>query len=1138
MKFRYIVPLLIASLLTSVISEASAQTKSVENSVLSSGKWVKIRVEADGVYGLSGAKLHELGFSDPSKVKVFGYDPTILLDHNPSVTPEDLPVIQSIYEDGQLMFYVRGNVDIASELLSSQRTTTYSHEIHAHSHGATYFLSDIDCERPEIVASSENGGDGSEADDEIEVLNAHKSVIYYEDEAENYADGGSWFVGKAFGQGINAAESHSVTLKKVADTLSAEMYYVGILSPESNNSKNFIQAEYTNGVNVTSTSGTYSRAIDSHEIFRTSLRLQNLQLPQAALDGDFTFNVDFSVNPSAANMAGPCALDYFMLQYDRLNDLTGESQVMMYFANAGAARIELSGMQAGNWEVWDVTDSKSIRSVELVEAEAESGKVNQGYLQACSSSVPNAVVAFRTDVAQPEPEILGAVANQNLHSMSVPDLLIVTSELMMPAAEIAADFHLKYQDIDVAVVDQQQIFNEYSSGNVSPEGVRLFVNDLYGKDNGKLKAILLIGSATFRNAQVISPENAEVVANENEDFAKSAKVTHNFCNDAFFGYIGGPVSVGNWSSRNRYYKIFGNEVRIPVGRLPFSSIDDVRSYYRKAEEYVTNPPSTPMIGNVVLASDYAVANEASHMYDAGTLANVLGERVNADITVTYAASNLFSTKDNTINRRVMKNALERGSQMMAYFGHGDISQIGGSNTTMDFLISNSSVDAVMSQGRYSPIYFFGSCYVGAFDKSQSNLAAALVKTEFGGPLALIASSRSVYQPENRALGQAVTRELFAAKNGAWLGEIWRNALTFTTKDVIDYICNQLSYNLFGDPALPLFASTNTVDISSVNGESNALVMQGWNEVRGVVTDSEGNLDKDFDGNVILTVYDVPVKMPNLTKTSGMTLHATYVDSVLTDNTIIGEYKSEVRSGEFTLNFAGPTSSKDGKHRIQVYAYSADGQKRGIGYVNELDLIENENSEASEASPIEINMFAAGEGVADELFAGVCVLRAEFTAQAGLATVNPIQNPARLVIDGVAYTNVARLMNYVGDGKYCLEYPLQGLSLGRHEASLKVQDANGNWAEADAVFTVFTAPDAALSVAVDENVANFDLSSALSNPDSSVLVIETLSGEPVKRIEVESFPIEVELSPGAYRAFVQLKAARSVTSTPKVELFIN
>ena len=42
-------------------------------SALASGKWVKVSVDATGIYRLTPATLRRWGFADPSKVSVYGY---------------------------------------------------------------------------------------------------------------------------------------------------------------------------------------------------------------------------------------------------------------------------------------------------------------------------------------------------------------------------------------------------------------------------------------------------------------------------------------------------------------------------------------------------------------------------------------------------------------------------------------------------------------------------------------------------------------------------------------------------------------------------------------------------------------------------------------------------------------------------------------------------------------------------------------------------------------------------------------------------------------------------------------------------------------------------------------------------------
>src|SRR5574344_1837350 len=57
----------------SLNSETASVSRYAAHSVLSSGKWAKIRVAKEGVYALTKSFLSSLGFGDMSKVKVYGY---------------------------------------------------------------------------------------------------------------------------------------------------------------------------------------------------------------------------------------------------------------------------------------------------------------------------------------------------------------------------------------------------------------------------------------------------------------------------------------------------------------------------------------------------------------------------------------------------------------------------------------------------------------------------------------------------------------------------------------------------------------------------------------------------------------------------------------------------------------------------------------------------------------------------------------------------------------------------------------------------------------------------------------------------------------------------------------------------------
>ena len=83
----------------------------------------------------------------------------------------------------------------------------------------------------------------------------------------------------------------------------------------------------------------------------------------------------------------------------------------------------------------------------------------------------------------------------------------------------------------------------------------------------------------------------------------------------------------------------------------------------------------------------------------------------------------------------------------------------------------------------------------------------------------------------------------------------------------------------------------------------------------------------------------------------------------------------------------------------------------------------------------------------------------------------------------------------------------------------------------------TSSNGVLSVDVIDDRVYFDLESSMSAAAKNVLFIETLSGEIVRTLTVGTFPVEINLESGAYRAFVQQQEPRSVSSTQKEVFFV-
>lgn len=112
------------------------------HSVLASGRWVKIRVPSDGVYQLTNDLIRRAGFSNPDRVKIYGYGGHL---QNEKLVGSELAELDDLKEvatctiNGRRLFYGKGTVHWA-ESTSAKRTRN------PYSDYGYYFLTESDGE--------------------------------------------------------------------------------------------------------------------------------------------------------------------------------------------------------------------------------------------------------------------------------------------------------------------------------------------------------------------------------------------------------------------------------------------------------------------------------------------------------------------------------------------------------------------------------------------------------------------------------------------------------------------------------------------------------------------------------------------------------------------------------------------------------------------------------------------------------------------------------------------------------------------------------------------------------------------------------------------------------------------------------
>jgi len=166
------------------------------HSVLASGRWAKIRVPSTGVYCLSESLVRQAGFSDISKVKIYGYGGNLrseLLTESDLVEHDDLKEVPICIVGGKRLFYALGPVSWSSNTVARRTRNPYSDY-------GYYFITQSDSEPVTI-------------DEKTFLDSFYPSPYYYHSLYE--VDGYSWYHGgrNLFdSKSVPAGSSHSVDL--------------------------------------------------------------------------------------------------------------------------------------------------------------------------------------------------------------------------------------------------------------------------------------------------------------------------------------------------------------------------------------------------------------------------------------------------------------------------------------------------------------------------------------------------------------------------------------------------------------------------------------------------------------------------------------------------------------------------------------------------------------------------------------------------------------------------------------------------------------------------------------------------------------------------------------------------------------
>jgi hypothetical protein len=151
----------------------------------------------------------------------------------------------------------------------------------------------------------------------------------------------------------------------------------------------------------------------------------------------------------------------------------------------------------------------------------------------------------------------------------------------LSAAQELGDFHNTRDNMRVAVVTTEQIYNEFGSGKQDISAIRDFVKMFYDRAGGDTtqlpKYLTLFGDGSFDPKDRMSDNNNKVPTYQsyNSNYPLSS-----YTSDDFFGCLD-PTEGGDMNSRQ------GGD--IAIGRLPVSTLAEAEGVVSKIKKYKSAP---------------------------------------------------------------------------------------------------------------------------------------------------------------------------------------------------------------------------------------------------------------------------------------------------------------------------------------------------------------------------------------------------------------------------------------------------------------------------------------------------------------------------------------------------------------------
>ena len=1015
----------------------------VTSSVLASGDWFKFSVDTTGVFKIDKNLLQQIGVStnglNPKKLHIYGSGGNLLPVLNADFRYDDLQE-NAIYVEGEndgsfdsadfILFYAKGPHDWVVDAANN----TASHRQNIYSDEAYYFItvSNEDGKRIQQKAPLT-----ASATTQIKTFNDY--TFYEKEEISLLAAGTQWFFNDNFN--IENSQNFKIPFPNALLDEDIRIKVRGVsTSVASSNMEVKINGEALSTLNFS--------AVNSSTKAITSERTVSIKNSKNIIDVSIIYNNNG--NPSAN-----AYLDYIEVVGKKQLIADGKQFSFRSFeqANATSAIAYHIKNSTNIFQVWDVSNSIAPKNI-TNEDTGSNFTFNDD-----SGVLKEYVVLNQNDYYIPKSLQNGKVLNQDLHALKDLNYIIITNSELSGQAQRLANYHQVNSGFTTKVVMLDAIYNEFSSGSKDITGIRDFLRHVYttnSSEDKKLQYVCFFGDASYDYKDRITGNNNIVPVKLSES---SFNLASSWVTDDFFVML-----EDNEGTMN-----LNHTIDVASSRIPVSTISQAKDVVDKILTYYTKNAIGDWRNTItLLADDIDETGEEVLEQGVETIADEI--RVNKPIfnvnkiyADAYVQENSSGGERYPEVKRAITNAIEKGTLVFDYFGHG-----GEDGFASEKILEKPQIQRFTNPNTL-PLLITVTCDFSRFDNPSRTTAGELTLwNPSGGAASMITTTREVYITVGQRFNKGLIRVLLEFNDE----DLTIAESLMKTKNEFSNTQKFFIYH-FGDPAMKLAVPQPNIRITKMNGKdiSQPLdTLKALSKVlfEGVVVDDSNLVLTDFNGSLSTTAFDKPIDKTTLDNDGfGVKMIFDTQDSKLFRG------KSTVKNGRFKFDFIVPKDIKIayGKGKLSFYAENGEIDKAGYNFDVVVGGI-NKNAPDDTVGP-EIQLYMNDESFIEGGNTNVSPnLIAVLSDPSGINTsLTAVDHDIVGVLDG-DNTNPIILndfyqteLNDFTNGK--VNYRLRDLAVGPHTLKIKAWDTYNNSSETTLNFVVVS--DAILNL---ENVLNY------------------------------------------------------------------